>query len=84
MRYHLNAWSLYWAAWLLAFLAPELYWVYRNSAYTLSATVWAAEDLNFAHPFDFGHWTPVHWSVFALTWLLFLWLTWHMPFGLLR
>ena len=84
MKPHLSVWSWYWLAWILAFLIPELWWVFHRPLYTLSDTVWGAEKLDMAHPFDFGHWTPVHWGIFVLVFLLFAWLTLHLPFGLLR
>jgi hypothetical protein len=74
----------YWLAWLLAFLVPELYWLFANPANTLSAEVWSFEGINLAQPFDFPMWTATHWSVAILVWLLFLWLSVHFPFGLLR
>jgi len=81
---HLNAWSWYWLIWVLAFLIPELYWVFSNAANTLSDTVWALEDVNMGRPFDFGMWTDVHWTIACVVWLLFGWLSLHLPFGLLR
>jgi hypothetical protein len=82
--YHLNWTSLYWLAWILAFLGPELYWLASNARYTLSETVWSIEGLNKAQPFDFPIWTATHWTVALTVWLLFLWLSLHLPFGLLR
>lgn len=82
--FHLNWFSFYWLAWLLAFLVPELWAVYVNPPDTLSETIWALENLNTAQPFDFAMWTDVHWVVASVVWLLFLWLSLHMPFGLLR
>lgn len=82
--FHLNWWSLYWLVWVLWFLVPEVINVYLNPAGTLSETVWAIENLNTSQPFDFAMWTDTHWAVAALVWLLFAWLTLHLPFGLLR
>ena len=82
--FHLNAWSYYWLAWIMAFLVPELINVFRNPAGTLSETVWAVEHVNISQPFDFRMWTDVHWAVAALVWALFAWLSLHLPFGLLR
>jgi hypothetical protein len=77
--------TAYWAVWIFVlFLAPELYFVFTNPAGTLSENVWALEDLNKSQPFDFKMWTATHWSISALVWLLFLWLSLHLPFGLLR
>lgn len=82
--YGLNLLSLYWLAWILAFLIPELYWLAVNARYTLSETVWSIEGLNKGQPFDFAMWTGTHWAVALTVWLLFLWLSLHLPFGLLR
>lgn len=80
----MNAWSYYWIAWLMAFTGPELYAVFTNPNNTLSDNVWRLENLNLNQPFDFAMWTDVHWAVAVIVWLLFLWLSAHMPFGLLR
>lgn len=77
--------SAYWALWLvLGFLVPELYFVATNPAGTLSDTVWSFENLNASQPFDFAMWTSTHWAVALTVWLLFAWLSLHLPFGLLR
>jgi hypothetical protein len=81
---HLTWFSLYWLGWIVAFLVPELYWLAVNSANTLSEEVWSIEGLNKAQPFDFPMWTSVHWAIALTVWLLFLWLSLHLPFGLLR
>lgn len=81
---HLNAFSWYWLAWLLAFIVPELWAVFTNANNTLSDAVWFLEGENFNAPFDFGMWTDVHWAIAGIVWLLFLWLSLHLPFGLLR
>lgn len=81
---HSTLWSLYWVSWLLYFLIPELYWLWVNPVNTLSEQVWSFEHLNMTQPFDFGMWTGVHWAVAVLVWLLFAWLSVHLPFGLLR
>jgi hypothetical protein len=83
MTFHLNAWSWYWLGWLLAFIVPELYNVFTDPPGTLSETVWAIENLNTSQAFDFGMWTDVHWVVAGIVWGLFLWLSLHLPFGLL-
>lgn len=82
MRFGFFDW--YWALWLVAFLVPELYWVVTNSQGTLSWSVWDLESVNMSQPFDFGMWTSVHWFIAVFVWLLFLWLSIHLPFGLLR
>ena len=74
----------YWALWILAFLVPELYWLFTNSDGTLSFSAWTVEGLNMGQPFDFPMWTATHWLVAVLVWLLFAWLSLHIPFGLLR
>lgn len=79
----LGFFTWYWAMWLAAFLGPELYFVFTNPAGTLSDTVWDIENVNHAQPFDFAMWTDVHWAVALIVWLLFLWLSLHIPFGLL-
>jgi hypothetical protein len=81
---HLTWFSLYWLGWIAAFLVPELYWLAVNSANTLSEEVWSIEGLNKAQPFDLPMWTATHWAVAVVVWLLFLWLSAHLPFGLLR
>lgn len=81
---HPTWFSLYWLGWIIAFLVPELYWLAVNSANTLSEEVWSIEGLNKAQPFDFAMWSDTHWAVAVIVWLLFLWLTLHIPFGLFR
>lgn len=76
--------SYYWLAWVLAFLIPELYFVFTNPNGTLSDTVWALESAHLNQPFDFAMWTDVHWVIAAVVWLLFAWLSLHLPFGMLR
>lgn len=81
----LSDWGVYWLAWIFAgFLVPELYALAVNAKWTLSDNVWAFEHMNFAHPFDFATWTPVHWAVAIVVWLLFAWLSIHLPFALAR
>lgn len=82
--YHVTWFGLYWLGWILAFLAPELYWLKANPLNTLSEEVWSLEAINKAQPFDFPMWTATHWTVAVTVWLLFLWLSLHLPFGLLR
>jgi hypothetical protein len=75
--------SLYWLGWLLAFLIPELYWIFNGAVNTLSDQVWSIEGLNRTQPFDIAMWSGTHWAVALVVWLLFLWLSLHLPFGLL-
>jgi hypothetical protein len=84
MPAHPTWFTWYWLGWVLAFLGPELYWLAVNSANTLSEDVWSLEGVNLAQPFDFPMWTATHWGVAIVVWLLFLWLSLHIPFGLLR
>jgi len=81
---YLNWLNLYWLGWLLAFLGMEIWALADNARYTLSETVWSLEGLNTRQPFDFPMWTATHWAVAIAIWLLFLWLSLHLPFGLLR
>jgi hypothetical protein len=76
--------NAYWGLWLAMFLVPELYWLFTNARYTLSETVWTLENLNTSQPFDFPMWTDLHWALACLVWALFLWLSLHLPFGMLR
>lgn len=84
VRFHLTLWGDYWLAWLIAFLVPEIYWIINHSAYTLSDNTWALENLSVTHPFNLADWTPGHWAIALTVWLLFGWLSLHIPFGLLR
>jgi hypothetical protein len=84
LRTHYIWFSWYWALWLAAFIVPELYWVFTNGLGTLSDTVWTLENVNLSQPFDFPMWTATHWAVAVTVWLLFAWLSIHLPFGLLR
>jgi hypothetical protein len=76
-------WTGYYGLWLLFFLVPELYWVFVNPVNTLSDQWWALEHLDTSDPW-FTQWTPVHWVMFLLVFLLWSWLLLHLPFGLLR
>lgn len=80
---HLTFWGWYWLTWFgVAFLVPELYWVFVSARNTLSDNFWGWEDLNAAHPFDFADWTWLHYA-FGVTLLIGLfWLFWHLIFGL--
>lgn len=74
----------YWLAWMLAALIPELIWVFTNTSNTLSRQIWGAEGIDLAHPLDFARWSPLHWTIAAVLWAFFLWLSVHFPFGWLR
>ena len=78
----MNLWSAYYLGVFSLFLGPELYWVFVNAKNTLSDQWWALEGLNHSHPY-FTQWTDVHWLVALMVWALFLWLSLHLPFGLL-
>lgn len=81
----LSDWGAYWLAWIAAgFLVPEIYGLVVNPHWTLSDNVWSLEHLNRGHPLDFAAWTPMHYAVAIVVWLLFLWLSLHLPFGWLR
>jgi hypothetical protein len=81
----LSDWGAYWIAWIVAgFLVPELYGLATNTARTLSRNTWALEHLDFGHPLDFAEWTPLHWMIAVVVWLLFGWLSMHIPFAYLR
>jgi hypothetical protein len=82
--YPLNWLNLYWLGWILAFLGVEFWALATNARYTLSETVWSIEGLDKSQPFDFQMWTSTHWAIALTVWLLFLWLSLHLPFGLLR
>lgn len=79
-----TAWAWFWLAWILTGTAVELYWVFTKAANTLSEQIWGVERLNFAHPLDFGSWSPLHWTLAIVLWLFFAWLSVHFPFGWLR
>jgi hypothetical protein len=81
----LSDWGAYWLAWIFAgFLVPELYGLITNTADTLSRNTWALEHLDFGHPLDFAEWSPLHYAIAVIVWLLFAWLSVHIPFGFLR
>ena len=86
MNWPLGWLNLYWLGWLLAFLGMETWALAAKgeARYTLSETVWSIEGLNKAQPFDFSLWTSTHWAIALTIWLLFLWLSLRLPFGLLR
>lgn len=84
MYRHLTYWSVYWLAWIIAFLAPELAWVFIDPLNTLSDQAWAFEHLSLTRPFDLAIWTPQHWIMAITVWAVFAWLSVHIPFGLLR
>lgn len=81
---HVTGWGWFWLAWMLVALAVELYWVFVNTANTLSRQIWGVEGIDFAHPLYFAEWTPFHWLISIVLWLLFGWLSVHFAFGYLR
>lgn len=81
---HLTAWGYFWFAWASVGVAVELYWVFANTANTLSRQIWAVEGIDFAHPLDFAEWAPAHWAMAITLWLFFGWLSIHFPFAYLR
>lgn len=82
--FKLTGFAWYYLAWLIAFLVPEIYFAITNNANTLSHEVWSIEGLSTRMPYDFGMWSDMHWAIALGVWLLFLWLSLHIPFGLLR
>jgi hypothetical protein len=79
-----TAWGWYWLSLVFLIVVPELYWVFVNARNTISDTIWDIEGLNLAHPLDFAQWTPLHWAIAILLWLLFAWLSVHLTFGWIR
>lgn len=84
MTDHVTAWGWFWVGWILAGTGVELYWVFVNTANTLSRQVWGAERLDFAHPLDLAEWTPLHIILTLCIWAFFAWLSVHFPFGWLK
>lgn len=80
-HFQVTAWGWYWLAVGIALAAPEIYWAIVKSANTISDNAWAVERLNSAHPLDFAQWTPAHWAIAFGLWILFGWLSVHIPFG---
>lgn len=84
-RRSITGWGWYWLFWsFIGFGVPEGYALATNTLNTLSWQIWGIEHENFAHPFDFADWTPIHWGLSIFFLLGFLWLFLHMTFGLLR
>lgn len=81
---HATAWGWFWLAWIFTAIAVELYWVFVNTANTLSRQVWGVERIDLSHPLYFSEWTPFHWALAIMLWLFFAWLSVHFPFGYLR
>lgn len=81
----LSDWGAYWLCWIaFGFIIPEVYGLIFNTTDTLSRQTWALEHLDFGHPLDFAEWTPLHFAIAIVVWLLFCWLSVHIPFGWLR
>lgn len=81
---HVTAWGWFWLTWMLTGAIVELYWVFANTANTLSRQIWGVERIDLAHPLEFSHWTWLHWLIAACLWAFFAWLSVHFPFGWLR
>lgn len=81
---HVTAWGYFWLTWMFSAIAVELYWVFVDSANTLSDQVWGVEMIDLAHPLDFAEWSPLHYTIAIVLWLFFAWLSVHFPFGYLR
>jgi hypothetical protein len=81
---HVTAWGYFWLAWVLVALGVEGYWLFVNTANTLSRQIWGVERLDFAHPLDFAVWTPAHYIIAITLWGLFAWLSVHLVFGWIR
>jgi len=79
-----TAWGYFWLAWLMTGGVIELYWVFLNSANTLSDQIWGIEMIDFSHPLDLAEWNPLHWILAIVLWVFFAWLSVHFPFGYLR
>lgn len=77
-------WTIYYLVGLVWILAPEITWLIENPQYTFSERLWSLEHLDFRHPWNVGHWSDVHWAVALIVWLLFAWLSVHIPAGWLR
>lgn len=72
----------YWLAWFIAFLIPEIYWIFVNAKNTLSDNFWAIEHMDKHHPFNFAEWTPLHWTFGIILLVFTIWLFWHLIFGM--
>lgn len=84
MRPGVTAWGWFWLLWMLTGTGVELYWVFANTANTLSRQVWGAEGIDLAHPLYFAEWSSFHWTISIVLWLFFGWLSVHFAFGYLR
>lgn len=84
MNPHVTVAGWIWLAWAMFGTAFELYWVFVNTANTLSYQIWGIEKIDLAHPLDFAEWTPLHWTIGVCLMLFFGWLLVHFPFGWLR
>lgn len=81
----LSDWGAYWICWIaFGAIVPECYGLLFNAAATLSRQTWGLEHLDMAHPLDFAEWTPMHYAVALALWILFAWLSVHLPLGWIR
>jgi hypothetical protein len=82
-HFRVTGWGWYWIAWFFGgFGIAEGVGLVKNTQDTLSWQFWGLEHIDFAHPFDFAEWTPVHW-VLGLVLLAFtVWLGAHLIFGI--
>jgi hypothetical protein len=81
----ITRWGWYWLLWfVLGFGIPEFWWLAVNARNTLSDNFWGAEDLNFAHPFDFADWTWLHFTLGGVFAIGLAWLFFHLIFGMFR
>lgn len=81
---HVTVWGWFWLTWMFTGLGVELFWVFVETANTLSYQIWGEEKIDLAHPLDFAEWSPLHWAIALSLWLFFAWLSVHFPFGYLR
>ena len=84
-HFHVTGWGWYWIAWFFGgFGIAEGYGLFVNTQDTLSWQFWGLEQINFAHPFDFAGWTPLHWAIAATLLVFVIWLGGHLVFGIWR
>lgn len=77
--FKLQPFAIYWGVWITMFLIPEIAAIFINPADTLSDNWWAIEKLSVSHPYS--GWTWQHWAMAGVVWVLFVWLSGHLPFG---